>query len=101
VTLIGDTITAAHCATGAGESAPASGLAVAAALAADPGIGANQHQWPNRAVEKALVQARLDPTRANWSKGTWGANAWAKGTWGKGTWGKGTWGSAKRGAHKP
>jgi serine protease AprX len=101
VTLIGDTITAAHCATGAGASAPASGLAVAAALAAEPGIGANQHQWPNRAVEKALVQARLDPTRANWSKGTWGANAWAKGTWGKGTWGKGTWGSAKRGADKP
>ena len=94
MTLIDDTITAAHCATGAGGSAPASELDVAAALPADPGIGANQHLWPNRAVEAALVQARLDPTRANWSKGTWGSNAWAKGTWGKGTWGKGTWGAA-------
>ena len=97
VTLIDDTITAAHCATGAGGSVPASELDVAAALAAEPGIGANQHLWPNRAVEAALVEARLDPTRANWSKGTWGSNAWAKGTWGKGTWGKGTWGAAHRG----
>ena len=75
----------------------AGGLDVAAALPADPGIGANQHLWPNRAVEAALVQAGLDPTRANWTKGTWGSNAWAKGTWGKGTWGKGTWGAAHRG----
>ena len=97
VTLIDDTITAAHCATGAGGSVPASELDVAAALPADPGIGANQHLWPNQAVEAALVEARLDPTRANWSKGTWGSNAWTKGTWGKGTWGKGTWGAAHRG----
>ena len=72
VTLIDDTITAAHCATGAGGSAPASELDVAAALPADPGIGANQHLWPNRAVEAALVEAGLDPTRANWSKGDMG-----------------------------
>jgi serine protease AprX len=85
VTLINDTITAAHCATGAGGSDPASELDVAAALPAEPGIGANQHLWPNRAGEVALVQAGLDPTRANWTKGTWG----------KGTWGKGTWGAAK------
>ena len=91
VTLIDDTITAAHCAIGAGGSAPARELDVAAALAADPGVGANQHLWPNRAVEAALVQARLDPTRANWTKGTWTKGTWTKGTWSKGTWSKGTW----------
>ena len=91
VTLINDTITAAHCAIGAGGSVPASELDVAAALAAEPGIGANQHLWPNRAVEAALVQARLDPTRANWTKGTWTKGTWTKGTWSKGTWSKGTW----------
>jgi serine protease AprX len=93
VTLIGDTITAAHCAIGADRSRPASELNVAAALPANPGIGANQHLWPNRAVEAALVRGGLDPTRANWTKGTWGQSAWSKGTWGKGTWGKGTWGA--------
>jgi serine protease AprX len=101
VTLIDDTVTAAHCAMGAGGSGPASELDVVAALAAEPGIGANQHLWPNRAVEAALVQAGLDPTRANWTKGTWGQSSWSKGTWGKGTWGKGTWGAAKRGSGAP
>ena len=101
VTLINDTITAAHCAPGAGVSGPARELDVAAALAADPGIGANQHLWPNHAVEVALVQARLDPTRTNWTKGTWGQSRWSKGTWGKGTWGKGTWGDAESGSVAP
>jgi serine protease AprX len=91
VTLINDTITAAHCAAAAVASAPARELNVAAALAAEPGVGANQHLWPNRAVEAALVQARLDPTRANWTKGTWTKGTWTKGTWSKGTWSKGTW----------
>jgi serine protease AprX len=96
VTLINDTITAAHCAIAAGGSGPASEVDVAAALAADPGIGANQHLWPNRDVEAALVQARLDPTRANWTKGTWTKGTWSKGTWSKGTWSKGTWSDTKR-----
>jgi hypothetical protein len=101
VTLIDDTITAAHCAIGADRSRPASELNVAAALPAKPGIGANQHLWPNRAVEAALVRGGLDPTRANWTKGTWGQSAWSKGTWGKGTWGKGTWGAANSGSAAP
>ena len=69
VTLINDTITAARCATGGG-SAPAAELDVAHALPADPGIGANQGLRPNHAVEQALVEAGVDPTRANWSKST-------------------------------
>jgi serine protease AprX len=101
VTLINDTITAAHCALGAGGSQPARELDVAAALAADPGVGANQHVWPNRAVEAALVQARLDPTRANWTKGTWTKGTWSKGTWSKGTWSKGTWSGGERGRVAP
>ena len=95
VTLIDDTITAARCAIGAGGSAPASELDVAAALRANPGVGANQGLWPNHAVEVALVRAGLDPTRANWTKGTWSNGTWAKGTWSKGTWSHATWGVAK------
>ena len=101
VTLINDTITAAHCAIGAGGSVPAGRLNIPAALAADPGVGANQYLWPNRAVEAALVQARLDPTRANWTKGTWSKGTWSKGTWSKGTWSKGTWSTTKRGNGAP
>ncbi len=91
VTLINDSITVAHCAPGAGEPAAAGELDIAAAAAAQPGVGANQHLWPNLAVEAALVQARLDPTRANWTMGTWSKGSWSKGTWSKGTWSKGTW----------
>ena len=91
VTLIDDTITAAHCAVDPGGSGPATEVNVAAALTAEPGIGANQHLWPNDAVEAALVRARLDPTRANWTKGTWTKGTWTKGSWSKGTWSKGTW----------
>ena len=101
VTLINDTITAAHCALAAGAPRTAGQLDVAAALAGDPGVGANQHLWPNRAVEAALVQARLDPTRANWTKGTWSKGTWTKGTWSKGTWSKGTWSATERGSVAP
>ena len=101
VTLINDTITAAHCALGAGGADPARELDVAAALAANPGIGANQHLWPNRAVEVALVQARLDPTRADWTKGSWTKGTWSKGTWSKGTWSKGSWSARERGSVAP
>ena len=92
VTLIDDTITAAHCAIDPGGSAPARELNIGTAMNADPGIGANQHLWPNHDVEDALVRARMDPTRANWTKGTWSSKGtWTKGTWSKGTWSKGTW----------
>ena len=70
-------------------SVPASGLDVAAALAAKPGIGANQHLWPNHAVEVALVRAGLDPTRANWTKGTWGQSELEQGHLGQGHLGQG------------
>ena len=95
VTLINNTITAARCAVAAVGSAPARKLDVAAALTAQPGVGANQHLWPNLDVEVAAVQARIDPTRANWTKGTWTKGTWTKGTWSKGTWSKGTWTSER------
>jgi serine protease AprX len=101
VTLINNTITAAHCATAAVGSAPARKLDVAAALTAEPGVGANQHLWPSLDVEVAAVQARIDPTRANWTKGTWTKGTWTKGTWSKGTWSKGTWSTTERGSVAP
>jgi serine protease AprX len=101
VTLINDTITAAHCAVGSGGSGPARELNVASALVADPGVGANQHLWPNRDVEAALVEARLDPTRANWTKGSWSKGSWSKGSWSKGTWSKGSWSTTERGSLAP
>ena len=91
VTLIDDTIAVAHCAVDAGGAAPASELDIGTAMTADPGVGANQHLWPNHDVEAALVRARLDPTRANWTKGTWTKGSWTKGSWSKGTWSKGSW----------
>ena len=66
VTLINDTITAAHCASG-----PARELDVSRALPAAAGIGANQGLRPNRAVEQALVAAGVDPTRSTWTRSTW------------------------------
>jgi serine protease AprX len=101
VTLINDTITAPRCAVAAVGSAPARKLDVAAALKAQPGVGANQHLWPNLDVEVAAVQARIDPTRASWTKGTWTKGTWTKGTWSKGTWSKGTWSTTERGSVAP
>ena len=91
VTLINSTITAARCSVAAVGSAPARNLNVAAALTAEPGVGANQHLWPNLDVAVAAVRARIDPTRATWTKGTWTKGTWTKGSWSKGTWSKGTW----------
>ena len=73
VTLINDTITAAALRDRSRPPCPgpARELDVAAALAADPGVGANQGLRPNHAVEAALVDAGVDPTRATWTKGTW------------------------------
>ncbi len=73
VTLINDTITAAHCA-----AAPARELDVARALPAAAGIGANQGLRPNQAVEQALVAAGVDPTRATWTKASWTKASWTK-----------------------
>jgi hypothetical protein len=88
VTLINDTITAAHCASRRG---PAAQLDVARALPAIAGAGANQGLRPNHAVEEALVAAGLDPTRSTWTKGSWSKGSWSKGSWSKGSWSKGSW----------
>ena len=91
VTLIDDTITAAHCAVGAVGSAPAAraerrrradGRARASAPTSTCGRTSTS-RW-------RLVRARIDPTRANWTKGTWTKGTWTKGSWSKGTWSKGT-----------
>ena len=66
VTLINDTITAAHC----GRD-PARELDVSRALPAAAGTGANQGLRPNQFVGQALVAAGVDPTRANWTRSTW------------------------------
>ena len=79
VTLINDTITAAHCAV-APSAAPARELDVAAALTADPGVGANQDLWPNR---RRRGGARARPDRPD------ARRPGRKGTWTKGTWTKG------------
>ncbi len=100
VTLIDDTITAAHCATGAGGSAPASELDVAAALPADPGIGANQHLWPNRAVEAALVRGPPRPHARQLEQGDMGLERLGQGHLGQGHLGQGHLGgrTQRRGA---
>ena len=101
VTLINDTITAAHCATGAGVSGPASELDVAAALAAEPGIGANQHLWPNHAVEVALVQARPRPHARQLDQGDMGPEQLDQGHLGQGHLGQGHLGDAESGSVAP
>ena len=95
VTLINDTITAAHCATGAGGSVPARELDVAAALAAEPGIGANQDLWPNQAVEEALVAGPPRPHARQLDQG----HVELEGTWTKGTWTQGHLEQGHRGPH--
>jgi serine protease AprX len=86
VTLINDTITAAHCA-----SAPARELDVAAALPAATNVGANQGVRPSAAVEDALVEAGVDPTRATWTKASWTKASWTKASWTKASWTKASW----------
>ncbi len=93
VTLINDTITAAHCAAG-GAPGLVGELDVARALPAVAGVGANQGLRPNHAVEQALVEAGVDPTRASWGKASWGKASWGKATWGKASWGKASWGNS-------
>ena len=82
VTLINDTITAAHCAA----RRRARELDLSRALPADAGVGANQGLRPNHAVEQALVEAGVDPTRADWTKSTAGrkCSPGRKATWTQG-----------------
>jgi serine protease AprX len=92
VTMINDSITTAHC---AGE------LNVAAALPADPGVGANQGLRPNEEVEQALVAAGVDPTRATWTRATWTRATWTRATWTRATWTRATWTAAASGIAAP
>ena len=92
VTLIEDTITAPHC---AGE------LDVSRALPADAGIGANQGTQPNEAVEEALVDAGVDPTRSTWTRSTWTRSTWTRSTWTRSTWTRSTWTAGETGAAAP
>ena len=98
VTLINDTITAAHC---AGE------LDVSRALPADAGIGANQGVQPNEAVEEALVDGRRRPDALHldalhvdalhldaltWTSSTWTRSTWTAGETGAAApWARSTW----------
>ena len=75
VTLINDTITAAHC-----KSDPARELDVSRALPAAAGIGANQGLRPNRSVEQTLVAAGVDATRSTWTRSTWTRSTWTRST---------------------
>jgi len=90
VTLINDTITAPHCATaavagGVGE------LDVPRALAADPGAGANQGLRPNHLVEQVLVDAGIDPTRAQWTRAQWTTAQWTRAQWTRAQWTRAQW----------
>jgi serine protease AprX len=100
VTLINDTITAAHCATGGGPDRAVE-LDVARALAAAAGVGANQGLRPNHAVEQALVAAGVDPTRANWTKSSWTKSSWTKSSWTKSSWTKSSWTAGESGIAIP
>ncbi len=90
VTLINDTITAPHCATaavagGVGE------LDVASALPRDPGAGANRGLQPNHLVEQVLVDAGIDPTRAQWTRAQWTRAQWTRAQWTRAQWTRAQW----------
>ena len=94
VTLINDTITAAHCATGAGG--PPGERAGRRRRAA--GRAGHRRQPAPVAEPRRRGGARRGRPRPHArqldARATWSTNAWTKGTWSKGTWGKGTWGAA-------
>jgi serine protease AprX len=100
VTLINDTITAGHCAAGAGTR-PAGELDLSSALPADAGAGDNQGLRPNHIVEQALVEAGVDPTRANWTKSSWTKSSWTKSSWTKSSWTKSSWTTGESGIAVP
>ncbi|MDQ1741224.1 MAG: hypothetical protein QOE53_2876, partial [Pseudonocardiales bacterium] len=93
VTMIDDTIVAPHCAAaavagGVGE------LDVPAALPADPGAGANQGLRPNHLVEQVLVDAGIDPTRAQWTRAQWTRAQWTRAQWTRAQWTATSWARA-------
>ena len=100
VTLINDTITAAQCAAGDGSS-PAGELDLAVALPAEAGAGDNQGLRPNHVVKQALVEAGVDPTRANWTKSSWTKSSWTKSSWTKSSWTKSSWTADESGIAVP
>ena len=96
VTLINDTITAPHCATpAAAPAAPAPGgvgeLDVSRALSADAGPGANRGLRPNHLVEQVLVEAGVDPTRAQWTRAQWTRAQWTRAQWTRAQWTRAQW----------
>ena len=98
VTMINDTITAAHCAPAPApapaDPAPARGIGeldVASALPADPGPGANQGVRPNHLVEQVLVDAGIDPTRAQWTRAQWTRAQWTRAQWTRAQWTRAQW----------
>ncbi|MEA2292249.1 MAG: hypothetical protein QOF17_1272 [Solirubrobacteraceae bacterium] len=93
VTLINDTITAPHCATASAATVPGAlrELDVSRALAADPGAGANQGVTPNHLVEQVLVDAGLDPTRAQWTRAQWTRAQWTRAQWTRAQWTRAQW----------
>ena len=95
VTMINDTITAPHCATASAASAVVAGslreLDVSDALQADPGAGANQGVTPNRLVEQVLVDAGVDPTRAQWTRAQWTRAQWTRAQWTRAQWTRAQW----------
>jgi serine protease AprX len=74
-----------------GTAAGAGELNIPAALNAQVGAGANQGVQPNEAVEAALVEAGIDPTRATWTRATWTQAEWTRATWTRATWTRATW----------
>ena len=94
VTLIDDTITAPHCATASAAAVVAGSLReldVSRALQADPGAGANQGLTPNRLVEQVLVDAGVDPTRAQWTRAQWTRAQWTRAQWTRAQWTRAQW----------
>ena len=61
------------------------------ALQADPGAGANQGLTPNRLVEQVLVDAGVDPTRAQWTRAQWTRAQWTRAQWTRAQWTRAQW----------
>ena len=95
VTMINDTITAPHCATASAASAVVAGslreLDVSRALRPTRAPGANQGLTPNRLVEQVLVDAGVDPTRAQWTRAQWTRAQWTRAQWTRAQWTRAQW----------
>jgi serine protease AprX len=99
VTLINDTITAPHCATATAAASASAAvtpgalreLDVSRALQGNPGAGANQGLTPNHLVEQVLVDAGVDPTRAQWTRAQWTRAQWTRAQWTRAQWTRAQW----------